>query len=100
MSLFFAAAGQDHDATGPGSSERGSSSGEYARLSTSSPLSSTAAGSPQTSREHLESPSHLEVLEVDLHVGLVRGATAAGCQLHIGLRQLSSNGNVCSTRLH
>ena len=29
-----------------------------------------------------------------------QGATAASCQLHIGLRQLSSNGNVCSTRLH
>ena len=28
------------------------------------------------------------------------GATAASCQLHIGLRQLSSNGNVCSTHLH
>ena len=29
-----------------------------------------------------------------------QGTTAASCQLHIGLRQLSSNGNVCSTRLH
>ena len=55
---------------------------------------------PKHHASHLESPSHLEVLEVDLHVGLVRGATAAGCQLHIGLRQLRSNGNVCSTHLH
>ena len=31
-----------------------------------------------------------------------QGATAASCQLRIGLslRQLSSNGNVCSTRLN
>ena len=28
------------------------------------------------------------------------GATAASCQLHIGLKQLSSNGHVCSIHLH